>query len=136
MTRSHDDAANICKPKGKLFEPMSTDFANDNNYKAITAKYAKIYPDKDDSWIGIKDNTADGTADNWIYISSNDVVKDFFWKGSGDKQQPKNGNGECLFFSGNNAKWSNGGCDTTKNFICEFTGKVKEVSDNSFSLRN
>ena len=125
MTKSHDEAAGVCSPKGKLFEPMSSDFNSDNDYTAIIQEYIRVYPNKDDCWIGIKDNTpASNTAnDDWIYISNNDAVTTTFWKGNG---QPKDGNGDCLFLGGNNGKWSNGDCTTAKNFICEFAGKVRK----------
>ena len=42
MTKSHDEAAKVCSPKGKLFEPMSSDFSIDNDHTAIIEEYISM----------------------------------------------------------------------------------------------
>ena len=117
--KPYKEAKNLCEDgSGMLYEPKSLSFKDDDNYKAIFAKWQEVKGNYADGWIGIIDSSpSNGIAGpKWVYSKSDDIVEEEFWK----NDEPVNGNGDCVVLSKSNGKWFNDDCSKDRNFICEY----------------
>ena len=110
----------LCRDNGgRVYEPMSNDFTNDQFYMALIDLLVNERGTQAECWLGIVDNSPnDDLANDWIYSSSENPVTTFNWKVSNN--QPRDGDGNCAYFKGSNGQWFNGDCGQIRNFVCEF----------------
>merc|ERR1712066_810630 len=95
---TRDAAQTLCIANGgRLYEPMSDDFANDADYTAVIDSLQNAINNQAEAWIGIEDTSDDNTANDWFFSSSGNAVNSFNWRESNNYQQPVDGSGRCVY---------------------------------------